>query len=296
MVGPANVTATVTASDAYSGLASNPSGSVPINTSAIGPQTVTRTAVSNVGLEATESCTTEIVAPPEFGRCIEDAEVVGKKTINHGTYTTAACVTVSKGHPGRYEWESGVLKAHFSSSSAAKVTLETIRGKKVTCTGDASSGEYSGGKTVAAVVIEFSGCELSSIQCTSPHAAAGTITTEPLEGVLGIYQEGSSSAKDKIGLDLYPNGHSGPFMSFSCGSTTLSVKGSVIAPITTNVMHPALALHAGAKKSVQQPESFVKGAKDVLEASVDGGAEEAVGLTAAIAPESGEDIELNSVV
>ncbi len=48
-VGSSGVHATVAASDAYSGLSSDPSGTVPITTTKAGPQTITRTAVSNVG-------------------------------------------------------------------------------------------------------------------------------------------------------------------------------------------------------------------------------------------------------
>jgi hypothetical protein len=59
-VGTAGVTATITASHGYSGLRTNPSGTVPIETGKAGPQTITRTAVSNVGLEMTRSCTTEV--------------------------------------------------------------------------------------------------------------------------------------------------------------------------------------------------------------------------------------------
>jgi hypothetical protein len=59
-VGAPGVTATITASHGYSGLRTNPSGTVPIETNKAGLQTITRTAVSNVGLEATKSCTTEV--------------------------------------------------------------------------------------------------------------------------------------------------------------------------------------------------------------------------------------------
>ncbi len=59
-IGASNVNATVTASDAYSGLKTDPSGSVPINTSKAGDQTVTRSAVSNLGLVTTRSCTTHV--------------------------------------------------------------------------------------------------------------------------------------------------------------------------------------------------------------------------------------------
>ncbi len=52
--------ATFTASDAYSGLASESSGTVAINTSSAGEQTLSTTAISNVGLETTESCTTDV--------------------------------------------------------------------------------------------------------------------------------------------------------------------------------------------------------------------------------------------
>src|SRR5208282_3010179 len=60
-VGEAGAQAAFTASDQYSGLASDASGAVPIDTSTLGETTVSATAVSNVGLETTRSCTTTIV-------------------------------------------------------------------------------------------------------------------------------------------------------------------------------------------------------------------------------------------
>jgi lysophospholipase L1-like esterase len=52
--------ATVAASDGQSGLAADPSGTVPIDTSTVGPKTVTRTATDNVGHVTTRSCTTNV--------------------------------------------------------------------------------------------------------------------------------------------------------------------------------------------------------------------------------------------
>lgn len=52
--------ATVTASDALSGLAADPSGTVAIPTAAVGPQTITRTATDRAGNSATASCTTSV--------------------------------------------------------------------------------------------------------------------------------------------------------------------------------------------------------------------------------------------
>jgi lysophospholipase L1-like esterase len=52
--------AVVSASDGQSGLASDPTGSVPISTSTVGAKTTTRTATDNVGHATTKSCTTVV--------------------------------------------------------------------------------------------------------------------------------------------------------------------------------------------------------------------------------------------
>ena len=55
------VAASFTASDGLSGLATPGSGSVAVPTASLGEQTVSETAVSNVGLETTRSCSTDVV-------------------------------------------------------------------------------------------------------------------------------------------------------------------------------------------------------------------------------------------
>ncbi len=287
--GTKGVYATVTASDDYSGLKTNPSGTVPIETSSAGPQTITRTAVSNVGLETTKSCTTEVGSPPEFGRC--------KEGVSHGEFITGSCSKKGKKDVGSYEWLSQALTARFRSTSDAKATLETASHKAVTCTEETSSGEYTGQKTVAGVVITLTGCELTATheKCASGHTT-GTIVTNPLEGVLGVYKESHKLSKEGIGLELYPAGHSGPVMDFSCASTTVSVRGSVILPVKANTMAPALELKAETKKGKQVPESFAKGPKEILEGSVGGGGFEATLLTLALPEENGEELEVNVVV
>ena len=56
-----SASATVTASDGQSGLASDPSGAVAIDTTKAGPQMIERTALDNVGHATTSSCTTQVV-------------------------------------------------------------------------------------------------------------------------------------------------------------------------------------------------------------------------------------------
>jgi hypothetical protein len=53
--------ASISASDAQSGLASDPSGTQPIDTTKTGPQTTEASASDNVGHSTTASCTTQVV-------------------------------------------------------------------------------------------------------------------------------------------------------------------------------------------------------------------------------------------
>src|SRR6185437_7613051 len=107
LAGQQGVAATITASDGESGLASDPSGSVPISTAHAGSQTVTRTAVANVGHETTRSCTTQVLeSPPEFGRCEKlPVDEVGGERIYHGSFKNSKCTLQAAG--GKYEWHSG---------------------------------------------------------------------------------------------------------------------------------------------------------------------------------------------
>jgi hypothetical protein len=59
-VGEAGVNDTVTAADGQSGLAVDPSGTVPIDTSKAGTHTIERVAVDNVGHSSSASCTTVV--------------------------------------------------------------------------------------------------------------------------------------------------------------------------------------------------------------------------------------------
>ncbi len=56
-----SASASISASDAQSGLASDPSGTQPIDTTKTGPQTTEASATDNVGHSTTSSCTTQVV-------------------------------------------------------------------------------------------------------------------------------------------------------------------------------------------------------------------------------------------
>ena len=85
-------------------------------------------------------------------------------------------------------------------------------------------------------------------------------------------------------------------MEFSCGSTTVAIRGSVIVPISANKMLLAVKLDASASKGKQNPESFVDEPNDILEESFNGAAFEQTGLTLASTQTNEEEVEVNSVV
>jgi hypothetical protein len=122
-LGAAGVVATVSASDGQSGLASNPSGTVAISTSKAGPETVTRTAVDNVGHETTSSCTTEV----GYTKVITGA-VKGKLVVKAGeavelTATAKASGTVTVKPGGALAIDGATLSGSLSASKAALLRI-----------------------------------------------------------------------------------------------------------------------------------------------------------------------------
>ncbi len=149
-VGEAGVVATVAASDGQSGLAVDPSGTVPIDTSSAGPETVTRTAVDNVGHETTGSCTT-MVQGEEFTHVIT-GNVIGKLLVKAGesvkltsTAKVSGNVIVKAG--GAIDVEGATVSGSLSAKGATFLRLcgATVSGplKAVEGTGSVVIGEGS---------------------------------------------------------------------------------------------------------------------------------------------------------
>ena len=123
-----------------------------------------------IGVAATASA-----AAPEFGRCL--AQTGGK-------FSDAGC-TKGVASKGKFEWHPGVVKYHFTSTmSTGSATLETVKGTKITCTSEASPGEFRNEKEIAGVVAKFNGCSTSGLKCSSAGGVEGEIVTASLEGDL----------------------------------------------------------------------------------------------------------------
>ncbi len=119
----ASASATVTASDAQSGLAVDPSGTVPIDTSKAGPQTVTRTALDNVGHETTKSCTTEVGSTEVITGNVKGNLVVksGHSVQLAATAKVGGTVTVKAG--GSLDVEGATLSGPLKANGAVSLRI-----------------------------------------------------------------------------------------------------------------------------------------------------------------------------
>jgi len=122
-IGAKGVSATVTASDGQSGLAKDPSGSYPINTSTGGVKTVKVTAIDNVGHETEASCSTLV----GYTQVIS-TNLKGNLTIKAGqaieltkTAKVSGNVVVKAG--GALDVEGATISGSFSSSEASLIRV-----------------------------------------------------------------------------------------------------------------------------------------------------------------------------
>jgi hypothetical protein len=193
--------ATVTASDGYSGLASNPSGTVAIDTSRAGPQTITRTAVSNVGLETTSACTTTVgyfvvVSGPVNGNLTVRAGEAFELT---STARVSGRVTVKPG--GALDVEGATLSSSLTATHAAllRVCAASIAGAvratdasgpvvigegTAECAADTISAAASVKGATAGVLVD--GDVLRSSLSVTDNSGGTTVTHNRIAGALTV--------------------------------------------------------------------------------------------------------------
>ena len=136
--------------------------------------------------------------------------------------------------------------------------------------------------------MSLTGCAQAHQQCTSPMAAAGQIDSQELQGALGVESEGR---KAKMGIGLSPP--SGTVAEFTCGTTSVSIRGSVIASVKSGKPESSTALKYAASKGAQKPSHFVGGPEEQLEASFGGGPYEPIRLVAKATQTNEETLVLN---
>ncbi len=175
------------------------------------------------------------------------------------------------------EWFKGgsVITANVKFTGAGGAgTLETIGGKKVTCTSDSSKGELAPPKNVTGAVVTYKGCESSGFKCTTAGKNAGEIDTNTVTGELKYLDK----AKTKVGTLLKPASGT-EFAKFECTSLVkVTVTGEVIGQATPlNVEQGTGTLTFKQTKGVQEWRQVEEeGATHHLTAF---GEESAVGVT-----------------
>ena len=112
------------------------------------------------------------------------------------------------------------------------------------CVAESGTGQITGSTTVGAVVMTFSGCKSAGANCTTVGQGEGVLQSKTLEGALG-WQE---KATQKVALDIYPAGHTGPFVEYSCGGRPAVLTGSVLVPVKADKMAE------GGEAQLQGPE------------------------------------------
>jgi hypothetical protein len=196
----------------------------------------------------------------EYGKC---------ELVKRGFYSEGACLTGAEknGKPkGKYEWFSekvtcfpqkngrfadpgcttprekkGKPKGKYEQASNAftvsggPLKLEIHGAAPLECQGSSAEGQLRSGHD-GTETITFSGCKRQGVPCESPKAPAGTIRTVPLETY--TYEEEEKATKQRhffsvfggkaitSELQIQP-----PIMSFTCGSSQLTVTGAVAGEI-----------------------------------------------------------------
>lgn len=236
--------------------------------------------------------TPNVVSPPEFGRCIK---------VTGGEYENAACTKTSSSAK-HYEWYPAFSSAQplekTSFTTAIKETtlsiLETVGSLQVVCHGETSGGKYTGDKTIGGVVVTFTGCTTFELSCHSAGAPTGTIVTNTLEGVLGVDELGAEPSENQIGERLYPS--SGTLIaSFSCEGLPVTISGSLIGQVTTNLMKLTDTVKFKQSVGKQQPEHFFGEPNTVLATSFEEKTPEQAGESLTTVQTNEERVEINSV-
>jgi hypothetical protein len=236
-------------------------------------------------------------AAPDYGRC---------KGLKGGKYKDAGCTKESVPGKGKYEWYpwgSGVPtpeKLGFTTKLKPKstATLQTIKGDKVVCTAESSTGLFSANYQYPIKNLKFEGCSSAGFPCQTAGQATGTIaSTEEEVAVLGWINQPAK----KVGTDLYGGGY---WIEFDCtggGLPHVKISGQAIAPVLSGKMLSTETVKYLAKGGVQQPGGFEGSTGYFLYAYITNSKEEflayeQIGLSMAIVQTNEEKWEINPVV
>jgi hypothetical protein len=242
------------------------------------------------------------LALPEVGRCIHvKPEIVNHERVFHGLYRDAGCTEETKFSESEFEWEPGAGAIKSFAVEGKGVVLETVAKQKISCLESHGSGEYTGLKS-ANLGMTLTGCTLGKAKepCEST-GGGGAIVANGLEGKLGFIKDesvqlvGGTGVNAVAGWDISHGGS--PLLTAQCGSHSVTVTGSVIAPYgVLDKMVPAYTLAFKQLAGKQAVQSFEEEPNDTLSEAIDAGSPEGAGLNTALKITNGERLEVKGIV
>jgi hypothetical protein len=224
---------------------------------------------------AAVACASASGAEPEFGVCVKQSE--------GAAFSNAKCTKSASGSKARYAWKTEIAKPgyaitakHFGIASPQGL----FEGTAISCKSASGKGHYYvfGQK---GTVITLEGCELTELEkkptqnppCSSEGAAPGEVTTETLDGELGLALD-DESLPEGPGLEFNPEAGTTMFKA-TCGAVTVTVHGQAIG-----LLKPAAKMTSKSKLTFaatggeggieeQNPTRFRARLKDSLEICVE---------------------------
>lgn len=225
---------------------------------------------------------------PEFGHC----SVPVYLPYGSGEYEDSNCTQVGGSNP--YDWYPETKGEFFVSKG--KTDLETSAGT-VACSSVLALGNFTSPKTIGELPFRFSGCALGSALCTSSGATAGEVRTSTLVATLGFGPVAGKhgAVEQKAAVQLTPPS-STPFAEFSCGATSIAMRGAPIALIVHSTKVRTLTLEFKLKKELPVVHELNDVSPEPLEASIDGGSFGTMRIKAKLKDLNYDDTLVNTVI
>lgn len=241
-----------------------------------------------LGLASLASAGAAAAEPPEFGHC----SVPQNLPYGSGEYANSDCITSGELNP--CIWSPSMKGEAFFSKG--KTSFATAAGT-VACSGTRALGYYTSPKTIGNFPIRFTGCQLGAALCTSSGASAGEVRTSTLEVTLGTGEvPGPHKAWNVVAaVQLTPPSET-PFAQFSCGATTVAMRGAPIAQVTHSKTARTLQFEFKIKKGQQVLHAISDASQEAPESSIDGGPFTTMTVKATLKDLNYDDTIVNMVV
>ena len=260
---------------------------------------LTATGLCLIGTLATSAAVAASASAeaPEYGRCV-------KGVAHEGGFAGGTCMATDKmDNDGAYEWLPGPgAKPGFTTKkTSGSVVFETVKGTKIICTSESSTGEVLSTKEIRIPSIKFNGCMSSAGQENSPGAAPEEIVTNSVTGHLRFAIGGK--VKKLVDDELVAT--STPLVAImECAGFVTELRteatGGLLNQLVADKMVTISSSKYAATKGEQKPSEYEdlegKPVAAGLESNFAGGPFEETGFTLTSEQTNEEAIEVNAVV